>query len=338
MVSRRARLRRSLPGLAALLVLGAVARLLAGLSPSVSDLVVAVALGALVANAVGVPDRVEPGVGTHARLLEAGIVLMGATVALDAVLAVGPTVLGLVVVVAAGTVLVVELLSRTVFGLDRELGSLLAAGSGVCGVSAVVAVAGGIRPDEEHVAYAVGTVLLFDAVTLFAYPVVGTLLSVPDVAFGIWAGLTMFSTGPVVAAGFEHSPVAGQWATITKLTRNLLIGVVVLAYSAYYVRGEGAADDALGDLRMLWREFPTFVLGFAVVAVLASVGVPGERGVEAMGTASGLCFLLAFAGLGLRIRLAELLRTGVRPVLTVLVAFGLVSATTLAAVLWLFPS
>ncbi|QLG63849.1 YeiH family protein [Halorarum salinum] len=332
------RLRRSLPGLAVLLVLGAVARPLAALSPSVSELLVAVALGALVANTVGVPARLEPGVGGHTRLLEAGIVLMGATVALGAVLEAGPAVLGLVVAVVASTVLVVELLSRAVFGLDRELGSLLAAGSGVCGVSAVVAVAGGIRPDEEHVAYAVGTVLLFDAVTLFAYPVVGALLAVPDVAFGIWAGLTMFSTGPVVAAGFEYSRVAGQWATITKLTRNLLIGVVVVAYSAYYVRRRGSAADAVGSVRLLWREFPTFVLGFVAVVLLANAGVPGERGTEAMDAASGWCFLLAFVGLGLRIRLEELLRTGVRPALTVLVAFGLVSTTTLAVVLWLFPA
>lgn len=334
----RARFQRSLPGLVVLLVLGGVARLLGGLTPSVSDLLVAVALGALVANTVGVPSRAEPGVDGHTRLLEAGIVLMGATITLSAVLDVGPTVLGLVVAVAGGTVLVVELLSRTVFGLDRELGSLLAAGSGICGVSAIVAVAGGIRPDEEHVAYAVGTVLLFDAVTLFAYPAVGALLSVPDVAFGIWTGLTMFSTGPVVAAGFEYSQVAGQWATITKLTRNLLIGVVVVAYSAYYVRRRASTHDAPGSLRLLWSEFPTFVLGFVLVVLLTNAGVPGARGIDAMETASGWCFLLAFAGLGLRIRVDELLQTGMKPVLTVLVSFGLVSATTLTVVLWLFPS
>ena len=64
--------------------------------------------------------------------------------------------------------------ARNIFGLRERLGSLLAAGTGICGVSAVVAVAKSIDADEESITYAAGTVLLFDAVTLVVYPAIGT--------------------------------------------------------------------------------------------------------------------------------------------------------------------
>lgn len=86
----------------------------------------------------------------------------------------------------------------------------MAAGTGIYGVSAVVAVARSINTDEEPIAYAAGTVLLFDAVSIIAYPAIGTLLSVPDRVFGVWPGLSTFGTGPTVAAGFPYSETAGQ--------------------------------------------------------------------------------------------------------------------------------
>jgi hypothetical protein len=185
--------------------------------------------------------------------LGAGIVLMGASVSVEAIVVGGPTILALVLGVVAGTTVFVELVARNVFDLRERLGSLLATGTGICGVSAVVAVARSIDADEESIAHAAGTVLLFDAVTLVAYPAIGTLLSVPDRVFGVWAGLSMFSTGPIVAAGFAYSETAGQWATITKLARNALIGAVVLACATYYAR-RGASADA--GFRALWSEFP----------------------------------------------------------------------------------
>lgn len=154
---------------------------------------------------------------------------MGALVSVEAIVAGGPTILTLVVGVMVGTTVFVELVARNIFGLRERLGSLLAAGPGICGISAVVAVARSIDADEESIAYAAGTVSLFDAVILVAYPAIGTLLSVPDRVFGVWAGLSTFSTGPIVAAGFAYSETAGQWATITELARNAPIEAVVLS-------------------------------------------------------------------------------------------------------------
>ncbi|SFP20723.1 conserved hypothetical integral membrane protein [Halolamina pelagica] len=326
--------RTLLPGLALLLGLGLVARVLGAVFP-LNHLVVAILLGAAVGNTVGVPDLTRAGVGTHKLWLKTGIVLTGASVALDRVVAAGPRVLVLVVGVVAATILLVEALARLAFRIDGETGSLLAAGSGICGVSAVVAVAESIDADETAVAYAATTILLFDAVTLVAYPAVSAVLGLPDRVFGIWAGLTMFSTGPVTAAGFAVSETAGEWAVLVKLTRNAAIGIVAVAYAVIYARERTAGErggDEPGPLGRLWAPFPKFVVGFVAVVAIANLGLLGAGEIGSLANAADWLFLLAFVGLGLEIRLSELRETGYRPVLVVLAALLAVSSVTLAVV------
>ena len=323
---------RFLPGLAALL-LGAVLARGVELTLGFNHLLVAIALGFVLANAVGVPDRLEPGITTHKLWLGAGIVLMGASLTLETILEVGGLVLLVVVAVTTLTIVVVELLARNVFGLADQLGSLLAAGSGICGVSAVVAVAGAIRAREEQIAYAAATVLLFDAITIVVYPIVGDLLGLSDVVFGVWAGVSMFSTGPVVAVGFAHSEVAGQWATMAKLSRNALIGAVVIAYASYYARSGSAGRPSL---RTLWDEFPKFVLGFLVLVALASTGVFSSAQQASIENAYNWLFVLAFVGLGTEIQLAELRSAGLTPALVVLLALVVASTASLVVLSMLF--
>lgn len=330
--------RTLLPGLAFLLAIGLAARLVASVVPGANYLVVTIVLGLVVGNVYGVPDLARPGVDTHKIWLEAGIVVMGASVALDRVVAAGPTILLLVVATVVTTAVTVELLARTVFAIQEETGSLLAAGSSICGVSAVVAIAESIDVDETHIAYAAATVLLFDALTLFVYPVIGRLLGLSGTVFGIWAGLTMFSTGPVTAAGFAFSETAGQWALVVKLTRNSMIGLAAVAYAVYYSRRAtaGSGEGSATTLAFLWETFPKFVLGFFGMVVVANLGLVDGAGVASLSNASDWAFLLAFAGLGLDIQLDELRSTGYRPVLAVLVGLAIVATTMLLVVQALF--
>ncbi|MFC7078520.1 YeiH family protein [Haloarcula halophila] len=316
---------RYAPWLLVLAGIALVARGLGSVLPYATPLILAVTLGLVVGNALSIPRWVEPGADTHKLWLEAGIVLMGARISIGTVLGVGLELLAVTLSGVLVTILVVETLSRTVFGIKGKLGSLLAAGAGICGVSAVVAVAGSIRADERHVAYAAGTVLLFDVVTLFAYPVVGASLGLTDRVFGIWAGITMFSTGPVTAAGFTVSETAGEWATVTKVTRNLLLGLLVGGYSLVYA---DTAEDF--SVRTLWDSLPTFVLGFVALIVLTSTSFVSPRATQELTNAYRWLFLLAFAGLGLEIDIGELRATGIEPVVIVSAALLVASVVTLS--------
>ena len=319
------------PGLALLAVGALCSRLVAGAVDGLQPLVVAVALGALVGNTVGMPDAAEPGVGVDKLFLETGIVLLGAAVVVEEFLAAGPTVLGLVVVAVGGGLLLAELIARVLFRLEGTTPSLLAAGASICGVSAVVAIGRVLDARGAAITFAAATVLLFDAATLVAFPLAGEWLGLTSRQFGVWAGVSMFSTGPVAAAGFAYSPEAGQWATVTKLARNSLLGGVAVAYSLAYT-ARSAADPGV---RRLWAEFPKFLLGFLLVAAVANSGLLSPAAVASIGRVSDALFALAFVGLGLSIRVEDMRAVGAAPVGAVLVHLLVVSAAALAAVRWL---
>ena len=320
-----------LPGLALLVVGAALSQLVAGAVDGLQPLVVAVALGVVVGNTVGTPAAAEPGVGVDKLFLETGIVLLGAAVVVGEFLAAGPTVLGLVLATVAGGLVLAELIARLLFRLDGTAPSLLAAGASICGVSAVVAIGRVLDARAAAITFAAATILLFDAVTLVAFPLAGEWLGLTSRQFGVWAGVSMFSTGPVAAAGFAHSPEAGQWATVTKLARNSLLGGVAIAYSLAYT----ARSATEPGVRRLWAEFPKFLLGFLVVAAVANSGLLSPAALESIGRVSDALFTLAFVGLGLSIRLREMRAVGGAAVGAVLVHLLVVSALALAAVRWL---
>lgn len=316
---------RLVPGLLVLLILAGAARAIGSATP-LSPLVVAIAGGAAVAALVGVPEWAQPGVDRHKLLLETGIVLLGAQLAVGQLATTGPLVVALAVVVVVVGVVFVELVGRRA-GIESRTRSLLAAGASVCGVSAVLAVAGSIDGDEADISYAAGTVLLFDAITLVVFPVVGTALGLPDRTFGIWAGLSLFSTGPTAAVGFAVSETAGQWATITKLVRNTFIGVLAVAYAFYYASGSDRTDAT-----EIWYRFPKFLVGFLVVAAVVNLGLVTPATRAAIGSVSDWLFALAFVGLGFELNPRRLRSTGARPLLVVLAQFLTVSTLTLGAV------
>lgn len=321
-----------IPGLG-ILCLGALIAQGVGQVVGLNSLLVAIAFGFLLANAMGVPAVFRPGITTHKVWLATGIVLMGASLTLDTLLEAGGVVLVVVILVTGSTIVTVELISRNVFDLGSRLGSLLAAGAGICGVSAIVAVAAAVRARETQIGYAAATILLFDAITIVIYPIIGGVLGLSEIVFGIWAGATMFSTGPIVAVGFTYSETAGQWATITKLSRNALIGVIVLVYAGYYARADGF-DTPSGWA--LWEEFPKFVLGFFALVILASAGAFSPGQVTSIEYAYNWLFLVAFVGLGTEIQMAELRKTGMKPAFIVLIVLVLTSAVSLTVLTLLF--
>jgi len=334
MRSPRGPVRAALPGLGLLAVVALCAHLVSVAVPQANRLLIAIFIGFVAANAVTIPARFEPGLAVHKLLLEVGIVLMGVRLSLAAVVRTGPLLVALALVTIAFGILFVESVGRLLNGGASKLTSLVAAGASVCGVSAVVAVAGSIDAEEEHIAYAVGTVLLLDAVTLVLYPLAGDLLALPGKQFGIWAGLSMFSTGPVTAVGFAYSEVAGQWATLTKIIRNTLIGIVAVGYSVYWMRSQ--TDGSTGRISALWENLPKFLVGFLAVVVVANVFPLSESTVSTVDTVRGICFLLAFAGLGFDIELRGLRSVGLRPLVTVGIYLLAVATLTLAVVTALF--
>ncbi len=196
--------------------------------PNIEYVLWAILLGLAISNTVGVPAIFRAGVATYEFWLKVGIVLLGARFLLGDVLKLGGVSLALVAIEITGAIAFMVLLGRC-FNLKPKLTTLLAVGSAVCGVSAIIATQGAIEADEEDSSFAIAAILALGALSLFTFPLIGHALHLSDHAYGLWAGLAVDNTAEATAAGALYSDAAGKLAVLAKTTRNAMIGFVVLA-------------------------------------------------------------------------------------------------------------
>lgn len=318
-----------IPGVIFLFVVGLIGRYVGGFIPYVSYLIVCIFIGLIISNTCGLPALVEKGIkATHKAWLEAGIMVLGARVILKELVDMGPTLLLIVAFFLLFYLVVTQLLSN-LFGLDERFGSTLACGLGVCGISAVTATGGALQIKPKDLAYIIGVVLVFDVFTVFAWPLAGNFFAMPSEIFGLWAGVSMLSTGTAVAAGFAHSDTAGELAAIAKMARNATIGIWALAFTAYYAN-KGLTQEVTNKTAYLWDKFPKFVLGFLAVMILSNIGILSAQQIISMENAYGWLFMAAFVGLGYDIKIGELRKTGIKPLIVASISVALVSVFSLS--------
>ena len=168
--------------------------------PNIEYVLWAILIGLAISNTVGIPQIFRAGVATYEFWLKAGIVLLGSRFLLGDVLKLGGASLALVVIEIAVAIGFMTLLGR-VFGLKPKLTTLLAVGSAVCGVSAIIATKGAIDADDEDSSFAIAAILALGALALFTFPLIGHGLHLSDHAYGVWSGLAVDNTAEAAAAG-----------------------------------------------------------------------------------------------------------------------------------------
>jgi len=302
--------------------------------PDIEYVLWAIVIGLLIRNVVGLPALFRPGVASYEFWLKTGIVLLGARFVLGDLAKLGGFSLGIILIDMAVATTVILLVGKA-FGLGGKLSTLLAIGTSICGVSAIIAGRGAIDADDEDSGYAIAAILALGAVALFSFPAIGHLLHLSDTQFGLWAGLAVDNTAETTATGAAYSAQAQQVAVAVKNTRNALIGLVVLGYAAYWSTrdGKSVASTLGGRAAFVWHTFPKFVLGFIAVSALATIGVFGKADVTSLGNLSKWAFLLCFAGVGLNFDLRELARAGLRPLIVAALGLVVVAACSLGLVL-----
>jgi uncharacterized integral membrane protein (TIGR00698 family) len=298
--------------------------------PNIEYVLWAILIGLAISNTVGVAGIFRSGVATYEFWLKAGIVLLGARFLLGDVRRLGGLSLVLIAIELVLSLTFMTYLGRA-FKLKPKLISLLAIGSSICGVSAIIAAQGAIDADEEDSSYAIAAILLLGAISLFLFPLIGHFLHLSDHAYGLWAGLAVDNTAEATAAGALYSDAAGKVAVLAKTCRNATIGFIVLGYAIYWA-SKGQAADVQNKGAFLWRKFPKFVLGFLLISLLATVGFFTKPQLAAVGNLSRWAFLLTFAGVGLRTNLRELSKQGARPLIVGAVGEIVIALITLGLV------
>lgn len=348
------RLTAVLPGLLLATALALSSRFLADvLGPWVSGLpispispiMLAIVFGLLVRNLFRLPAAVDPGIRLGlSQVLKLGIVLLGIRLSLAEAGEIGLKALPVIVVCVTVALLTVTWLSRRL-GLSGRLGTLIAAGTGICGATAIVALSPAIRASDDETSYAVACVALFGVVAMLVYPFLSHALFAADpVLAGLFLGTAVHDTAQVAGAGLVYQQFWGDasaldTATVTKLVRNLGMVVVIPLLCVRHQRGEGERCRDGGKHDSLWSMVPLFVLGFAAMSLLRTVGDLGERPfgllepqqwgalVHGLTQVSGFCLGIAMASVGLGTSLAGLRQMGLKPL-----GVGLFSALLVGAV------
>ena len=302
-----------LPGCAIALVLAAIAKGLESWEASaglhlIGASVIALFLGMIVNRFYKPNDTTKPGIRfTSKKILKFAIILLGASLNITTVLTVGKFSLTVMLFTLA-TCFGLGYFIGKALGLNWKTSSLINAGTGICGGSAIAAIAPVIDATDMDVAYGLSATFLFDMVMVVVFPILGRKLGLSDAAFGLWAG------------------------TAVKLTRTLAIIPTVLVFAAISLRlkrKEAQSGGASVKVNMK-SVFPWFILGFLAMSGLTSLGLIPADLAAALKSVSKFLMVAALAAIGLNTDFKALCKSGAKPMLhgfiisllVVLVAIG----------------
>ncbi|RVB73828.1 YeiH family protein [Mesorhizobium sp. M7A.F.Ca.CA.004.06.1.1] len=281
-----------------------------------SPMILAVVAGMIYSNVLGTPVHAKAGIAfSQKRLLRFAIVLLGFQLTLGQVVSIGAGGVGIVAATLGATFVFTITLGRLI-GVDAKLAQLIAAGTSICGASAIVATNIVTDARDEDVTYAVASITLFGTVAM---------LGLDQHAFGLWAGASIHEVAQVIGAGFQNGTQSGEIATVAKLTRVAMLAPMVVALGLMARRRSSSEVAARPPM-------PWFVAAFvAIVALNSLVPVPAEVK-SAMALATTIMLTMGLAAVGLQADISQLRSRGLRPLALAFSAFLFIGCFSLMLV------
>lgn len=346
-------MKKVIPGFLVAIVIAFVATTIENALPIhlIGGSVIALFIGMML-NTFWKPKMLNDGLKfTSKKVLKFAIVLLGASLSISTILTVGRMSL-MVMVFTLLTCFGGGFFIGKILGLNWKLSNLISAGTGICGGSAIAAIAPVIDAEDSDIAYAMSATFLFDMAMIILFPIMGRFLELSDMAYGLWAGTAVNDTSSVVAAGYAYSEAAGDFATMVKLTRTLAIipTVLVFAYiniriktkeQATYtqtidaIRNKGQKYEvsqldkinALTDTEVetekdantnkvkIFSIFPWFIIGFVGLAIVNSFGVIPVEVSSMAKNFSKFLMVAALAAIGLNTSFKDMKKSGTKPMI-----------------------
>ena len=307
-----------IPGFGAACLLAYVARYIESLLPIhiIGASVIALLLGMLI-NSFCKPTWLAPGLKfTSKKILKLAIILLGASLSVNVILSVGKMSL-MVMVFTLLTCFGGGYLVGKALGLNWKLSNLISAGTGICGGSAIAAIAPVIDAEDKDIAYAMSATFLFDMAMIVLFPIMGRWMGLSEMAYGLWAGTAVNDTSSVVAAGYAFSEGAGDFATMVKLTRTLSIIPTVLVFTFINLRlkKKQSINTNTGKKVNVIKLFPWFIVGFIGLAIINSMGYIPANVSACAKDVSKFLMVSALAAIGLGTSFKEVRKSGVAPMM-----------------------
>jgi uncharacterized integral membrane protein (TIGR00698 family) len=255
----------------------------------ISAVMLGILLGLIIGAIVPIPAVLKPGLSFAVKkVLRLGIIMLGIRLTIFDVFKLGAYGVPIVLFCIIGALFVTTHINNWLKLPDR-LGALIAVGTSICGVSAIVATGPAIDAEDEEVAYAVAVITIFGLLATLVYPYLANLIFAGEaLKVGLFLGTSVHDTSQVVGSAKVYAdvfsaPLALDTATVTKLVRNVFMAAVIPFMAFYYARktNDGQSAKKTNILKLL----PLFVVGFLIVAALRSIG---DAGINGGGQAFGL--------------------------------------------------
>lgn len=307
-----------IPGFGAACILAFIARYIESILPIhiIGASVIALLLGMLINNFYK-PACLSAGLKfTSKKVLKLAIILLGASLSVNVILSVGKMSL-MVMVFTLLTCFGGGYFVGKALGLNWKLSNLISAGTGICGGSAIAAIAPVIDAEDKDITYAMSATFLFDMAMIILFPIMGRWIGLSDMAYGLWAGTAVNDTSSVVAAGYAFSEGAGDFATMVKLTRTLSIipTVLVFTFINLRIKRKQSIDTNAGKKVNVMKLFPWFIVGFIGLAIINSLGFIPVNVSACAKDISKFLMVAALAAIGLGTSFKDVRKSGFAPMM-----------------------
>lgn len=322
-----------IPGILLSFTIAFISKFLENLVPSgmIGASVIALFLGILINHFYSPSEDLKLGITfTSKRILKFAIILLGASLNISMVLTVGKLSLSVMVFTLAACFGVGHFTGKAL-GLNWKMSNLISAGTGICGGSAIAAIAPVIDADDTDIAFGMSATFIFDMFMIVLFPIMGRSLGLTDMAYGLWTGTAVNDTSSVVATGYAFSEAAGDFATMVKLTRTLAIVPTVIIFAIINARIKSKSHPHIdGPGLHISKIVPWFILGFLFMVGLNSFGFISSEISHNFKMISKFLMVSSLAAIGLNTSFKDMKKVGIAPmvhgfiisVLVIIVALG----------------
>ncbi len=281
----------------------------------IEALVIAILLGAIIRTVFEPGIKYVPGMAFCAKtVLEIAVVLLGATISVQAVITAGwKLMLGIALAVILA--IISSYIICRFLRLPQRMAILVACGNSICGNSAIAAVAPAIQAKSEDVASSIAFTAILGVVVVLGLPLLIPILGYSEQQYGVLAGLTVYAVPQVLAATMPVGMLATQIGTLVKLVRVLMLGPVVICLWLIAQSLEKNADivEKTAPLHLsLHKMVPWFIIGFLALMALRSFDAVPQVVLHYTSYVTVAFTVISMAALGLGVDMRTLSKVGGR--------------------------
>ena len=292
--------------------------------------IIGIILGIIINNYFSISNDFVPGIKfTSKYILQLSVVILGFTLNLNSVREVGLSSFQVTIWTVLITLAASHFLGK-LLSIHKDLATLIGVGTSICGGSAIAAVSSVIEPEEHDLAYAMSTIFLFNVIAAILFPVLGHLMNMTDNTFGLWAGTAINDTSSVVAAGYTFSRAAGNYATIVKLSRSILILPISLGYAAVKLFKSKKENNLQNKKIRFHNIFPWFILFFLLASFVETTVNFSPDTKHIFSETAKFLIIMALSGIGLSTNFKKMFSSGFKPIFLGFILWVLISVLSLA--------